>query len=98
MYGISGAAFSGSRELVFAYSTRLWLLHRWLGREANASRKPSDHRPSLNVSGSAVSNRDPPAGDFVPKKISKKTESDLTRSSPQRLGGTKPGFGALALR
>ena len=34
---------------------------------SNASRKPSDHRPSRNISGSAVRNRDPPNGDYFQK-------------------------------
>jgi len=53
-------------------------------RVAPTTPTASDPRPSGNVSGSAVSDRDPPIRDYF-----QKTESDLTRSSSQRLGGTR---------
>ena len=55
-------------------------------RPSTATTRPRarDHPTIANVSGTAARHRDPPIGDFFPK-----AENDLTRSSSQRLGGTR---------
>src|SRR5215471_21716560 len=44
---------------------------------SNVSREPSDHRPSRNVSGSAVANCDLPIRDYFPKSRKRSDQKQL---------------------
>jgi hypothetical protein len=51
-------------------------MHRCRGREATYPQL-SDHRPSCDVSGSAVRNRGPPICEISPKKLEARPPADI---------------------